>query len=80
MTRVLFNKVLVKLQKPEEKQGNLYLPNKDIKRNEGIVKGIGDEVKHVREGDKVTFNQYAANVIDDELVILKEEDVFMVME
>lgn len=46
------------------------------------VKAVGKEVKEVKVGDKILYKQYKADEVkvgNDELLLLKEEDVMAVV-
>jgi chaperonin GroES len=85
----LYDRVLVKrIEEKEQKRGNIIIPDTaKEKPMEGKVIAVGtgklnDEGKRipleVKVGDRVLFGKYAGTEIkidDDELVILREEEV-----
>ncbi|MEY3470781.1 MAG: hypothetical protein RLZZ223_131 [Candidatus Parcubacteria bacterium] len=77
----LFDKVLIKPQKAEEKTASgIYIPDtaKHDKPQFGEVIAVGGEVKIVKVGQKVAFAKYGPtdiNMEGEDYLIVKEEDI-----
>ncbi|MGA1050217.1 MAG: co-chaperone GroES [Minisyncoccia bacterium] len=77
----LFDKVLVKPQKIEEKTASgIYIPDtaKQDKPQIGEVISIGQDVKVVKIGQNVVFAKYGPtelNLESQDYIIVKEEDI-----
>ncbi len=76
----LADRILVKPLESEEKtKGGIVLPETaQEKPQEGEVLAVGKDVKEVKKGDKVLFTKYSPTEIkidDEELYVLKEEDI-----
>jgi chaperonin GroES len=77
----LFDKVLIKPQKTEEKTASgIYIPDtaKQDKPQIGEVIAVGSETKVVKVGQNVVFAKYGPmelNLEAEEYLIVKEEDI-----
>lgn len=77
----LFDKVLIKPQKIEEKTASgIYIPDtaKQDKPQIGEVISIGQDVKVVKIGQNVVFAKYGPtelNLDSQDYLIVKEEDI-----
>lgn len=77
----LFDKVLIKPQKLEEKTASgIYIPDtaKQDKPQFGEVVAVGDNTKVVSSGQKVVFAKYGPTEISiegEDYLIVKEEDI-----
>jgi chaperonin GroES len=77
----LFDKVLIKPQKAEEKTASgIYIPDtaKQDKPQIGEVMAIGKDVKEVKVAQNVVFAKYGPTEISigvEEYLIVKEEDI-----
>ena len=77
----LFDKVLIKPQKQEEKTSSgIYIPDtaKQDKPQIGEVIAIGKDVKIVKVGQNVVFAKYGPteiNLESEDYLIIKEEDI-----
>lgn len=82
------DRILVKPDVPEEKSsgGIIYTEEHKPKSLVGIVIAIGDETKHefqVRPGQRVRFGVYSGTYIqeqdEDELLIMRQEDIYTII-
>ena len=77
----LFDKVLIKPQKAEEKTASgIYIPDtaKQDKPQIGEVIAIGKDVKDVKISQNVVFAKYGPteiNLESEDYLIIKEEDI-----
>lgn len=77
----LFDKVLIKPQKAEEKTASgIYIPDtaKQDKPQIGEVISVGKDVKVVQVGQNVVFAKYGPteiNLESEDYLIVKEEDI-----
>lgn len=77
----LFDKVLIKPQKAEEKTASgIYIPDtaKQDKPQIGEVISVGKDVKVVQVGQTVVFAKYGLteiNLESEDYLIIKEEDI-----
>ena len=85
--RPLADRVLVKLEKSEEKTaGGIIIPDTaQEKTQQGIVVEVGDdkEVIKVKAGQKVMYDKYAGTQVkikDEEHLILKMSDIIAIVE
>ena len=93
--RPLYDRVVVRQQEDEGKTpGGIVLPStaKDDGLNQGEVLAIGDGAflndgqrrpVAVKVGDKVIFGKYARDAIrlgDDEILIMREDEIYAVVE
>lgn len=91
MLKPLGHRVLVKVDKVEEKIGSFYLPQKEVQKErngkeEGVLmdigstafQNLGDGTPWAAIGDKVVFARYGGYRIEDNgdhYVILNDEDL-----
>jgi chaperonin GroES len=81
----LFDKVLIKPQKVEEKTaGGIYIPDtaKQDKPQIGEVIAIGKDVKDVKIGQNIVFAKYGPTEItleSEDYLIVKEEDILAII-
>ena len=80
------DKVLIKIAGAEEtSKGGIIIPQTaQEKTQEGIVQAIGDdkEIK-VKVNDRILYDKYAGtsiNIDNEELLILKAEDIIAIIE
>lgn len=62
-----------------EKLSDYIITNKKPKPEQGLVLEVGAEVTLVSKGDKVIFNKHRQHLMeleDENLVIIKQEDVY----
>lgn len=91
--RPLYDRVVVRRLKEEEKVGSLFIPEVGKEKPaQGIVLavGLGQKTKtgdrialDVQVGDKVLFGKYAGNEVEielEKLVILNENEIMAVLE
>lgn len=76
--------VLKQCQAEETTKSGIVLPGQSQEKpQEAIVVAVGPEVKSkLAEGDKVIFSKYAGSTVkvdDEELMIIKEEDILAVV-
>lgn len=77
----LFDKVLIKPQKQEEKTASgIYIPDtaKQDKPQIGEIIAVGNEVKVVKVGQNIVFAKYGPteiNLESENYLIIKEEDI-----
>lgn len=77
----LFDKVLIKPQKAEEKTASgIYIPDtaKQDKPQIGEVVAVGKDVKIIKVGQNVVFTKYGPTEItleSEDYLIVKEEDI-----
>lgn len=77
----LFDKVLVKPQKAEEKTASgIYIPDtaKQDKPQFGEIVAVGSEAKVVKVGQTIAFAKYCPTEISfegEDYLIIKEEDI-----
>lgn len=77
-------RILVKPLPPEEfTESGLFIPaSAQAPQNIGVVAAIGPDVKAITTGDRVVYGRYAGTAVeleDVEYVVLKEEDVLLVV-
>jgi chaperonin GroES len=81
----LFDKVLIKPQKVEEKTaGGIYIPDtaKQDKPQIGEIIAIGKDVKDVKIGQNIVFAKYSPTEItleSEDYLIVKEEDILAII-
>lgn len=81
----LFDKVLIKPQKVEEKTaGGIYIPDtaKQDKPQIGEIIAIGKDVKDVKIGQNIVFAKYGPTEItleSEDYLIVKEEDILAII-
>ena len=80
--RVLGNNVLVKRDEIEKYKGMIELPDIVIPALEkvspkGTVVAVGKEVKEIKVGNRVYFQQFGGSYLekDQNLLILREEEI-----
>lgn len=76
--------VLKQCQAEETTKSGIVLPGQSQEKpQEAIVVAVGPEVKaKLAEGDKVIYSKYAGSTVkvdEEELMIIKEEDVLAVV-
>ena len=78
--------VIRQVEAEETTKSGIVLPGQSKEKpQEAVVvaKGEGDESELLKEGVKVIYSKYAGNTVkidDEELIIVKEEDVLAVVE
>ena len=81
----LFDKVLIKPQKVEEKTaGGIYIPDtaKQDKPQIGEIIAIGKDVQDVKIGQNIVFAKYGPTEItleSEDYLIVKEEDILAII-
>ena len=85
MTKPLFNRVFIKTLKESDKTvGGIYKPTSAVEKpSKGIIVATGEEVKYVKVGQTAHFNKWSGqelNLIAEEVLVLKEEDIIAVGE
>jgi co-chaperonin GroES (HSP10) len=87
MWRPLGDRVLVRLDTPEEKvsAGGVVLPGQAVEREKirrGVVEAIGREVKDLEAGQRVVVSGYAGHSVpdDEHARIIKVDDVLVVLD
>lgn len=83
--RVIYDRVLVKRDAKKE-TSHLMIPDK-VKKvpRTGVILAAGDEVKYVKVGDHVVYNQYAGQFLehsqdltDSDLIVMREDEVLAI--
>jgi co-chaperonin GroES (HSP10) len=81
------NRIFVLEDAPPDKIGSIIVPRLAKPQTAhipttGIVKGVGPEVKDLKEGDRVIFSRMAPMMTIDHLkyLIMNEEDVLGIIE
>ncbi len=81
--RPLANYVVIRRLKMDDPLTNIVIANAPTyKRDQGEVLAVGDTVSNVKVGDNVLFEQtegIETKVGDEELVILKEENLMGIL-
>lgn len=72
-------RILVERAKPETQSKGILLLESDKKKNEGVVKAVGKDVKEINVGDYVIYNPYAGTEYEEDKLIMSEEDVFCIV-
>lgn len=86
MIRVLNDLVLISVDRTPARVGSFYIPESFRKNSDtGFVRGFGDEVKNLKENERVLFDPYAGfRVFDEEkeeeLLCIKVKDVIAKIE
>lgn len=77
----LNDRVLIKRDKPTQKtESGIYVPEgSQEKPQTGTVIAVAKAVKSVKPGNIVYFGKYAAVQCDDEHILLKEEELYGVV-
>lgn len=71
-------RVIIKPDPREEKKGNIYIPEKaKEKPRYGEVIAVGRNKYGIKKGQRVMFNWWKADTIDDEMVSVMENDVVL---
>jgi chaperonin GroES len=84
--RPLKDKVVIKYsaESLEKTAGGLYVPDvAKEKPQKGTVTAVGPDVKEVKEGNTVLFDQYVGSRIkidDTEYLVVKEEELLGIIE
>lgn len=87
--KVLGERVLVKKQALQDKEGGLLVPEEARKSGQlclkGVVQAIGEDVKYVKEGDVVFFSNYAGQFLqledsfdEPDLIVMREDEILVV--
>lgn len=86
--RTIYDRILVKRDPETENESTIFLPN-DVKKlpRTGIVLCVGPEAKYLKDGDRVTFNEYAGyfvqitqDLAESDLISMREDEVTSVIE
>lgn len=79
----LSDRIVAKIEKPLEKTASgILLGEAKEKPAYAVVESVGPDVKAVKKGDKIVYNEYSTTEIKVEgadYIILKEEDVLATM-
>lgn len=79
----LFDKIVAKIEKPQEKTASgILLGEAKEKPAYAVVESVGPDVKSVKKGDKIVYKEYSTTelkVDGTDYIILKEEDVLATM-
>lgn len=82
--RPIGKRVLIRRAKVEEKKNGIILVESSRQpKTEGEVIAMGDGITSVKIGDIVMYGNYSGVPVvteDDDLVLLKEEEILCVME
>lgn len=84
--RPLKDRVVIKYssESMEKTAGGLFVPDvAKEKPQKGTVTAVGSEVKEVKEGNTVLFDQYSGSRIkidDTEYLVIKEEELLGIVE
>jgi co-chaperonin GroES (HSP10) len=85
--RVIGERILVKRDAiNDEPTGGLILPDKVVSPpRSGVVITVGEEVTHVKEGERIFFSEYAGNFLktnndleESELIVMREDEVLAI--
>ncbi len=76
--------VLKQCEAEETTKSGIVLPGTSKEKpQEAVIVAVGKDVKaDITEGDKVIYSKYAGNTVkmdDEELMIIKEEDILAVV-
>ena len=75
----LKDRIVAKVEKPAEKTASgILLGEAKEKPAYAVVESVGPEVKEVKKGDKIVYQEYSTTEVkvdDNDYIILKEEDV-----
>lgn len=80
MIKPIHDRVSVKLEPKKEKVtlGGIHLTtDSPIKR--ASVLAVGSKVEHVQVGDVVTFYSHACAYLEDDVAVMKEQDILGVI-
>lgn len=71
------DRVVVKRNEPKAQISNIYVPDA-FKRKEkgGVVVSVGEGVEYVKAGDKVAYGKFAGLEVGDDLILMREQDIF----
>lgn len=83
--RVLGERVLIQRDPPEE-DGHILMPhNVKKKPKTGIVLSVGPNIKEVKVGDRVAFNEYAGYFLEtsqdfeeSDLIVMRQDEILAV--
>ena len=83
--RVIYDRVLVKRDSKVE-TSHLMIPDKVKKApRTGVILSVGDEVKYVKVGDHIVFNEYAGqyleptqDLIESDFIVMREDEVLAI--
>ena len=84
--RPLKDRVVIKYSSEslEKTAGGLFVPDvAKEKPQKGTVTAVGSEVKEVKEGNTVLFDQYSGSKVkidDTEYLVIKEEELLGIVE
>ena len=76
--RPIHKKVFIKMIEPETETNSGIILTGEKKSNKGMVLSIGEEVKGVKAGEVVLFNEYSLKEVELEsgkYAFLEEEDI-----
>ena len=84
--RVLGDKVLVRRDSENSREGSLLLPSEVVKAPRvGEVISVGEEVARVKLGERVVFHEYAGhflkvdqNLDETDLIVMREDEILAV--
>lgn len=68
--------IVIKVEKQEKSDLGIVLPNDNIVHEVAEVLQVGDDVKHVKAGDRILFKTWAPNYYDingEKFGVMKEE-------
>lgn len=71
------DRVVVKRNEPKTQVSSIYVPDA-FKRKEkkGVVVSVGEGVEHLKVGDKVAYGKFAGLEVGDDLILMREQDIF----
>jgi co-chaperonin GroES (HSP10) len=83
--RLLGNRVLVEMKKPEEKtqSGIIILEDTQEQKPEGFIKAVGEDVQgNIKVGDEVMFRNYGQmiNIEGKDYMLLHEPDILAIID
>ena len=80
MIRAVGEYIVVKLPPKTEKSAGGIILQETEKPTTGDAISCGDSVKHIPEGATVLFSQFAGTPIGDNRIILKESEVYGIVQ
>ena len=79
MLKAIADRIIIK---PEEKKSGAILINNEQKfTGVGVVQSVGERVRGVKKGDKVTFHRFDELPLEDEgLVVIRQKSLLGIWE
>lgn len=86
--KVIYDRILVQRDPEPEPTSNVLMPH-EVKKppRTGVIQEIGPEVKYLKAGLRVTFNEYAGYYVqttqelsDSDLISMREDEILTYIE